>query len=60
MVQWLYKDSHLAWIHSTDGAVIPVSQVCDAIRELMNEGVEQWDPLLDCTRGKNMLKFSSL
>jgi len=51
---------HSVVLACTDGAVIPVSQVCDAIRELMNEGVEQWDPLLDCTRGKNMLKFSSL
>ena len=30
----------------TDGAVLPVSQVFDAIRELGNEGVEQWDPLV--------------
>ncbi|KAL2329120.1 hypothetical protein Fmac_022547 [Flemingia macrophylla] len=30
----------------TDGAVLPISQVFDAIRELGNEGVEQRDPLV--------------
>ncbi|KAL2596299.1 hypothetical protein AAZV13_11G094700, partial [Glycine max] len=30
----------------TDGAVLPVSQVFDAIRELGNGGLEQWDPLV--------------
>lgn len=30
----------------TDEAVLPVSQVFDAIRELGNEGVEKLDPLV--------------
>lgn len=30
----------------TDEAVLPVSQVFDALRELGNEGVEQWNPLV--------------
>lgn len=30
----------------TDEAVLPVSQVFDAIRELGNEGVENLDPLV--------------
>jgi len=38
--------THGAVLACTDGAVLPVSQVFDAIRELGNEGVEQWDPLV--------------
>ena len=30
----------------TDEAVLPVSQVFEAIRELGNDGVEQYDPLV--------------
>ncbi|XP_027352426.1 anamorsin homolog isoform X2 [Abrus precatorius] len=37
---------HGAVLACTDGAVLPVSQVFDAIRELGNEGIEQWDPLV--------------
>ncbi|XP_027354223.1 anamorsin homolog [Abrus precatorius] len=37
---------HDAVLACTDGAVLSVSQVFDAIRELGNEGVEQWDPLV--------------
>ncbi|KAK7404352.1 hypothetical protein VNO78_05183 [Psophocarpus tetragonolobus] len=30
----------------TDGAVLPISQVLDAIKEIGNEGVQQWNPLV--------------
>lgn len=37
---------HGAVLACTDEAVLPLSQVFDAIRELGNEGVEQLDPLV--------------
>ncbi|KAK7312222.1 hypothetical protein VNO77_35933 [Canavalia gladiata] len=37
--------THGAVLACTDGAVLPFSQVFDAIREVGNEGVGQWDPL---------------
>ncbi|XP_020214084.1 anamorsin homolog [Cajanus cajan] len=38
--------THGAVLACTDGAVLPISQVFNAIRELGNEGIEQWDPLV--------------
>jgi len=37
---------HGAVLAFTDGAVLPVSQVFEAIRELGNEGVQESDPLV--------------
>ncbi|RDX98424.1 hypothetical protein CR513_18655, partial [Mucuna pruriens] len=46
---------HSAVLACTDEPVLPVSQVFNAIRDLGNEGVEQWDPLV--LTSASLLKF---
>ncbi|XP_004499604.1 anamorsin homolog [Cicer arietinum] len=48
--------THGAVLACTDEAVLPVSQVYDAVRELGKEGVEQLDPLV-ITSAKSLSKF---
>ncbi|KAK7405510.1 hypothetical protein VNO78_06876 [Psophocarpus tetragonolobus] len=38
--------THGAVLACTDGAVLPISEVFDAIKDLGSEGLEQWDPLV--------------